>query len=360
MRLVLLASARSVHTRKWYSQLRKAGVDVHLITAAPFRDDSVEQIVVETGIFGKLGYIVNAGKVRRLIREIEPDIVHAYYASGYGWWGARSRCHPLLVSVWGSDITVDAQRSCGVRQSTKYALNRADVICATSRYLADSTLGLFPNVAPKVKLLPFGVDMNLFTTLPVRRFENVPLVFGAAKFLGHVYGFDLLLHAFRDVLTSLPAARLKIAGDGPAYRDLVDLSRSLGLSDSVEFLGYVPQEHMPAFLNSIDIFVMPSREEAFGVSAVEALACGVPVIGSRVGGIVEVLNHGDCGILVDPENVKALLDAMLSLAGDHEMRMRLSEKGREHVVANYDIGECTSMQIDIYEKLLAGGYSNRK
>jgi len=356
--LVLLASARSVHTRKWYSQLRNAGVDVHLITAAPFNDDRVEQIVIGMGLFGRLGYLLNAGKVRRLISQLKPDIVHAYYAPGYGWWGARSGAHPLLVSVWGSDITVEARRFFIMRQSTRYALNHADVICATSRYLAESTAKLYPRVAQKVKVLPFGVDMNLFTTLPGRRFEKDPLVFGAAKFLGLVYGFDLLLHAFRDVLTSLPAARLKIAGDGPAYRDLVDLSRSLGLSDSVEFLGYVPQEYMPAFLNSIDISMMPSREEAFGVSAVEALACGVPVIGSRVGGIVEVLNQGECGILVDPENVEALSDAMLALAGDYEMRKRLSEKGREHVVANYDIDKCTSMQIDIYEKLLAGGYSN--
>jgi glycosyltransferase involved in cell wall biosynthesis len=350
MKVALIASAASVHTQKWYEQLTGAGIEVVLITANPTKLGNIEQIEIGDNRAGKLTFFRNAGKVRRLIREIEPDIVHACYASGYGWFGARSRFHPLVISVWGSDITATPYESWHAGRIIRYNLAKADLICATSRYLAEETEKLSPNVADKIEIVPFGVDTAKFTCSPERRFDNDGIVIGAAKNLGHGYGLDLLLEGFRAILDKLPEARIRIAGYGPAFDDLTSLARDLGIADRVEFLGHVMQADMPEFLNSIDV---PSRSESFGVASVEAMACGVPVVASSVGGNIEVLDGGKCGVLVEPERVDELTNAIVKLALDGEKRRRLSEAGRKNVTDNYEIGRCTEMQVDVYKRLLS-------
>ncbi|MCK4656800.1 MAG: glycosyltransferase, partial [candidate division Zixibacteria bacterium] len=176
MKIALIASAASVHTQKWYEQLTGAGIEVVLITANPSNLGNIEQIVIGDSLASKLTFFRNAGKVRRLIRKIGPDIVHACYASGYGWYGARSRFHPLVVSVWGSDITATPHESWLAGRIIRYNLSKADLICATSRYLAEETVKLSPNVADKIKIVPFGVDTARFRCSPERRFDNDDIV----------------------------------------------------------------------------------------------------------------------------------------------------------------------------------------
>lgn len=353
MKIALIAPAASVHTQKWFEQLTGANIEVVLITANPSKLGDIEQIVVGDSGASKLTFFRNAGKVRRLIREVRPDIVHACYASGYGWYGARSRFHPLVISVWGSDITSTPYESWHAGRIIRYNLSKAESICATSRYLAEETRKLSPNVADKIVIVPFGVDITSFRCSPERRFDNDDIVIGAAKNLGHGYGLDLLLKGFRAILDELPEARIRIAGYGPAFDDLTNLARSLGIADKAEFLGHVKQADMPEFLNSIDILAVPSRSEAFGVASVEAMACGVPVVASSVGGNIEVLDSGKCGVLVEPESVDKLSNAIVKLALDGEKRRRLSEAGRKNVTDNYEIRRCTEMQVDVYKRVLS-------
>jgi glycosyltransferase involved in cell wall biosynthesis len=353
MKVVLIASATSVHTQKWYEQLSGAGIEVVLITANPSKLESIEQIAIGDSRASRLTFFRNAGKVRWLIRKIRPDIVHACYASGYGWYGARSRFHPLVISVWGSDITTTPYESWHARRIICYNLSKADSICATSLYLAEKTMKLSPNVADKIEIVPFGVDTAKFKCLPERKFDNHDVIIGAAKNLGHGYGLDLLLKGFKAILDKLPEARIRIAGYGPAYDDLTNLARGLGIASRTEFLGHVKQADMPEFLNSIDILAVPSRNEAFGVASVEAMACGAPVVASSVGGNVEVLDSGKCGVLVEPESADKLADAIVKLVLDGEKRRKLSEAGRKNVTDNYEIRRCTEMQVDVYRRILS-------
>ena len=353
MRLVLLAATASSHTQKWYKQLKDAGIEVILITAAPLGDGSIEEIVIGDSRSNRLAYPLNSGKVKRIIAEIKPDIVHAYYASGYGWWGARSRFHPLVISVWGSDITVTPRESWLAAKMIRYNLSHADIVCATSRYLADATIKFYPEIAGKMSVVPFGIDISKFKASTERSFDNMDVAIGSARSLERIYGLDVLLKAFKIVLEEIPGAKLRLAGDGPKYRNLSELARRLGIAKNVEFLGHIAQDDMPPFLRSIDMFIIPSREEAFGVAALEAMACGIPVIGSAVGGIIEVLRGGQCGVLVKPDNPDELSAAIIKLACDPEKRKLLSETGRKLVVDNYEVGRCVKMQLAVYNQLLS-------
>lgn len=353
MRLALIAPANSVHTRRWYSRLLSAGIDVVLITAAPADDPELEQIVVGNRNDGRWTYLKNSGRVRRLIRSLDPDIVHAFYATGHGWLGARSKFNPFIISVWGSDITITPRESWVARRLVRHSLSRADLICATSEYLARQTRTLYAETAGKIEVLPFGVDMDMFRPAEGRIYEASDLVIGAAKNLDYVYGFDILISAFRTVLDSIPGARLRIAGEGDVYRDLTALADKLQVSDRIEFVGHVKQVDMPDFLCSLDILAVPSREEAFGVASIEAMACGVPVVASDVGGNVEVLDDGRYGVLVKSESSSELAHAIVSLAADTERRKDLSVKGRQWVESRFEIGKCTERQIDLYKTILA-------
>jgi glycosyltransferase involved in cell wall biosynthesis len=353
MKVVMLAAASSEHTLKWLRQLETAGVDVSLITSAPLRGGEMEQIVVGRQSYGRWRYIISSRRVRRLIESLKPDIVHACYATSYGYWGARSRFHPLVISVWGSDITLTPRDSAIARWLTGYSLGRADAICATSRYLADTTIKLYPSIADKLTVVPFGVDTALYALHEGRRFDNDDIVVGSVRYLVHVYGIDLLLEAFSHVLKKIPGARLKLAGDGPERNNLEMLADRLAVRDRVEFLGHVDPSDMPAFLNSIDIAVLPSREEGYGVSAIEAMSCGVPVIASRTGGLIDVLDDGRAGILVEPGSPEVLAEAIVNLASDSEKRAELSMAGRNRATGSYDLTIATEKQMSVYRQILS-------
>ena len=353
MRVVMLAAASSEHTLKWLRQLETAGVDVSLITSAPVPDGEIEQIVVGRQSYGRWRYVISSGRVRRIIESLKPDIVHACYATSYGYWGARSRFHPLVTSVWGSDITLTPRNSAIARWLTGYSLEKADAICATSRYLADATTELYPSIADRLTVVPFGVDTALYALHKGRRFDNDDVVIGAARNLKRVYGIDLLIEAFKHVLIAIPGARLKLAGNGPERNSLEMLADRLAVRERVEFPGHVDPSDMPAFLNSIDIAVLPSREEGYGVSAIEAMSCGVPVIASRTGGLIEVLDEGRAGILVEPESPEALAEAIANLASDSGKRAQLSMAGRNRATGSYDLTIATEKQLSVYRQVLS-------
>jgi len=357
MRIAILAAESSKHTQRWCAELANEDIDVRLITAHPIPKEPRVLTRGET-LMIKLGFLLNAGRVRRQIEKLKPDIVHAFYASGYGWWGARSGYHPFILSVWGSDITVTAKDSSIARKMTRYNLDKSDVICSTSNYLKSEILELYPHVEEKIEVIPFGIDTHKFWASSKPDKTEEKFVIGTARGLEHVYGLDILIRAFSKLQKRIPDSILKIAGDGSLRKELESLANSLGVVDAVEFLGYVAQDNMPAFLNSLDAFVMPSREESFGVASLEAMACRVPVIASRVGGNKEILGDGMCGVMFESEDVDGLVDGLVSFAENDSLRKQLGLAGRKRVVDNYDIMATTQMMLDLYGRVT--GVTNRQ
>ena len=133
---------------------------------------------------------------------------------------------------------------------------------------------------------------------------------------------------------------------------LRDQAERLGIADRVQFLGRRPHDSLPTLFSTLDIFAMPSRWEEFGVSAVEASACGVPVVASRVGGVPEVVLDGVTGVLVPPEDPGALGAALLELADDVDRRRRLGTAGRRYVVERFEWGRCVEAMERVYRDVL--------
>lgn len=351
-RILLLSDIDSSHTRKWAVSLAQRGYPVGVFSLrkseSNWFSDFPEIKVYDRSGFGKGKFNSNSGSklsylklmpvLREAIREFKPDLVHAHYATSYGLLGVRSGFHPLVISVWGSDIFDFPKASWLNKRLVIYNLKRADRIFSTSHVMKAEVLKY---VNRPVEVTPFGVDTKTFRRNPVPVFpgtENKKII-GIIKSLEDKYGIDVLIRAFALVKTAYGSSvKLVIAGSGSRAEAYQLLVKELQLEADVIFTGQLKQEDVPLWHNRFDIFASVSvlDSESFGVSVVEAMACERPVVASAVGGLREVVADGETGILVPPRDEKATAAALLQLLRDSALAEKIGKAGRARVLALYD------------------------
>jgi len=199
----------------------------------------------------------------------------------------------------------------------------------------------------------FGVDPELFAP-PANRDPGRAFIIGSAnRRLVPEKGVDLLLRA----AAGLPGVwRLHIAGDGPNLPQLRQLAAELGIAGRVHFDGGIPSDQIPAYLRNLDALALTSRtlpnwKEQFGRVLVEAMACGVPVIGARSGEIPHVI--GDAGLIVPEEDVDAVRAGLLQLMQNDGLRLELGRRGRERVLEHFTQAQVAADTVDVYRSMLA-------
>jgi len=223
----------------------------------------------------------------------------------------------------------------------RLALASADGVLPVSRFLADrgEALGVAPDA---IHVIPNGTNPEVFYPEAVPNLRSTfdadahPIVFSAGRLVPKK-GFDTAIRAMELVVDALPDARLLIAGNGPEEDRLRTLTRQLNLRDHVRFLGPIPHHDLRRYYNLADVFLMAGHEvpgdvEGFGLVYLEANACGTPVIGSRVGGVPDAIQHEQTGLLVPPRSPDATAQAVLRLLRDSELARRLGEQGRQRVL----------------------------
>ncbi len=355
MKVCFISEAESIHTQRWTSSLAQAGCDIHLISS------SVEEIpdvsVHRMPIYSPMPWqqIINNLRIRKLIKELEPDVTHLFGLFALSSLGAMFLIRGLknsVASVWGSDVvTVNNGETCKQRLIKKYLLNRVDRILANSEYLASETVK-YLNSLREIDVVPWGVDIAKFLFVD-REKEKRLIHVGFAKRLHLLSGPDILLKAFQYARDRCSRKiMLKIAGDGPMEAQLKQDAVQMGLADSIEWAGWLGDpEAVRKFYGSIDVFVMPSRRESLGVSAIEAAASGLPVVASRFGGIPEIVVHGETGLLIDPEDIEGFGKAIVSLVENENLRREMGIKGRKRVEERFDWRSSIKMMTDIYRQM---------
>ncbi|OGW73869.1 MAG: hypothetical protein A3J81_03075 [Nitrospirae bacterium RIFOXYB2_FULL_43_5] len=212
--------------------------------------------------------------------------------------------------------------------------------------------------ANKVVSIPTGVDLERFapdTVNAVPREElsipnDVPVV-GTIAIFRRKKGHHTLLDAIPLVLKKIPNARFVFVGDGPQRENIEKKLSELGLAGNVKLLGL--RKDIPEILNTIDLFVLPTLQEALGTSFLEAMAMRRPVIGTRVGGVPEVVKDGVSGILVEPEDPVALSDAIMGLLNDKGQMKRMGDAGRRIVEEKYSIDVMVRSLFNFYTSLVS-------
>ena len=260
----------------------------------------------------------------------DADVIHANWslAGAAATIGQKWHRVPLVTTVHGSDIDV-ATRTSLLRAITRLALSRAARVTAPSNSLEEGVARLgIPR--KRLTVVPDGVDTGFFRPGPPSR-QPVILFVGA---LTASKGVQYLLRSFPHVIRQAPAYRAVVIGDGPARQDLMRLAQELGIETEVQFTGSLPQLAVRDWMQRAQILVLPSLNEGLGVVLLEALACGLPCVGSRVGGIPDVITP-DVGLLVPPGHPNDLAAAILAILQNAQARRQMSMKARERAVRLY-------------------------
>ena len=207
----------------------------------------------------------------------------------------------------------------------------------------------------KMVVIGHGIDAGFAPALrPLeRRVPGLPTfdpLLGAVGRLSPEKGHGVLLKALPGIFAAFPHAGLVLAGDGPSRAELEEESRRLGIAERVAFLGF--RRDVPALLGAIDLFVQPSIYEGFGISLLEAMAAGLPIVASRVGGIPEVVEDGVTGLLVAPENPFALAAAIERLLRDRDEARRLGEAAARRVRERHSLQSAAAKIDALYRDIL--------
>ncbi len=349
MRVVYLADAPYVHTERWVRHFAARGWDAHVISFRPAKIEGATVHYID-GLerAGKARYLVHARRVRRLVRALQPDLLHALHLTSYGFLAGLSGYQPSIVSVWGTDVLEAPSLTPFHRWITRHALARAGAVTATGLRLAEATLAHTPAGKP-VAVVPYGVDLAQFAPAP--REGRARVTAGAVARLSAEKGLDDLLRAVALLRERGDDLDVALAGDGPSRAALERLAAGLGIGDRVRFLGDTAHQDVPAALQALDIFAMPSTWEGFGVAALEAAAMQLPVVASDIHGIPDVVLHGRTGLLVPPRDPAALAAAIGRLAGDPALRRRMGEEGRAYVEREYRWQDNAALMERLYAEM---------
>lgn len=353
MKIAYLSPAFSIHTVRWVNEMTKRGYEVHLVTMhPPHTDNPIDNNVSIYMLPFSLpaGYFLNKWRLKKLLRQISPVLLHTHYASGYGTLSRLSGFHPTVLSVWGSDVFDFPRNSIINRKILEFNLRKADYICSTSHIMATETQKY---TYKEILVTPFGVDCEKFKPMPELKPKN-KIIIGTIKTLEEKYGIEHLIKAFAIIVKQHPnlPLELHIGGKGGLKGKLQKLCGDLNIENKTKFLGYISHNEVPRIFNTFSIFVSVSDSESFGVAVIEAEACGIPVVVSNIGGLPEVVKNNMTGFIVPPRNPEATAKAIEKLILDEHLRTKMGKAGQQFVLTSYEWSKCAKIMENLYRSAL--------
>ena len=299
--------------------------------------------------------------VRRLARERQYDIVHVHWPvphALFGWAARRAggkRRLPRLVTLWyGIELRWVKSRLPWLNQFLKWAVRTSDEVVAISSYTAREITDL---VHVPVRVIPYGLgfDESIPTTRTTRARDSFLILY-----VGNLIprkGVRFLIDALHRLPSTIPA-KLLILGEGTDRPSLEAQVRELGLDGRVSMPGRVPDADLHQALQEASVLVLPSivdkrgDTEGLGVVLLEAMSYRVPVIGSAIGGITDIITDGETGLLVPPEDPAAIAAAIGRIAGDQTLAARLAEAGSRRVRERFGWDAITAAWLECYTAAL--------
>lgn len=351
--------------------LARRGHEIHFITyQQPFRLPSFLPGVyfheVDVGRYPLFEFppydLALAVRMHEVVLDHGLDLLHCHYAIPHATsaWIAKEMLHQtnadvkVVTTLHGTDITIVGQDP-SFRPITKFSIEKSDGLTAVSRYLQRETLTTFGCTACRIEVIPNFIDPEIYDRSKYARpFEGQ--VDAGTRVLMHVSNFRPVkrvkdvVRIFARVAEQVPSV-LMMVGDGPDRVDAEAEARALGVHDSVFFLGKI--DTVAPLLAGADLFLLPSASESFGLSALEALASGVPVVGTDTAGIPEVIRDGETGVLRPVGDVEGMAQAAIDILSDRDRWLAMSALGAEDARARFALDAIVADYEAFYEYALA-------
>lgn len=295
------------------------------------------------------------------LNEEEFDILHTHVPTPWSAdWSriiANRKNKPLVVTyhndIIGSGVANHIANFYN-KTALKKLLKSADRIIITQpNYLNYSPY--LPEYQDKVEVIPNGVDVDKFKPAEVEKSKNTLFFLSLLDEFHGYKGLEYLLEAVKIVKKTIPDVKLVVGGKGVLLDHYMKKTESMGISENVEFHGFIPDEEMKDYYSRASIFVLPSissLQEGFGIVALEALACETPVITTDIVGISADLKDENAGLIVAPKDSSQLADAIIQLLGDVELRLKMGVNGRNLVKAGYTWKGIAQKMEKVYYELV--------
>ena len=327
MRLAFLSIGRHIHTERWIRWFAERGHDCHLLTVQPGQMADVTVHDISTAVGPKpLRYFRSLARVRRLLRDLEPDLLNTHFLTGYGYWGHFCGFHPNVLTVWGDDVYVTPFESRLKNWLARRALSGCDALTGDSAdILARSVeLGADPERAYRVL---WGVDFEVFRPGDATAWRHTHgfadqdvVFFSPRSYTQPYYNIDTVIEAAAQVKARRPRARFLFTGyEGDPAR-FQRHAESAGLGEAFVMLGRLPHAEFADALRACDVFISVPSVDATAVSLLEAMSCGCGIIVSSLPSSLEWISDGHSGLVVPPRDVVALANAMDRLGEDAALR----------------------------------------
>ena len=349
--------------------LAARGHEVHFnANARPLRLDHVAQRLyfheVSVNSYPLFEYppysLALTSKMVDVVRFEKLDLLHVHYAIPHATSAILARqiladqgVHvPIVTTLHGTDITLVGQDASYAPVVT-YSINQSDAVTAVSDYLRRETMTHF-DIESEIDVIPNFVDTSRFRRQKKDHFKRV-LCPNGEKVLVHVSNFrqvkrvtDVVRVFARLRADDLPV-KLLLVGDGPDRTQAESLARELDVYHDTRFLG--KQEPVEEILSIADVFMIPSGSETFGLAALEAMACEVPVVSSDIGGLPELNIDGETGFLCPLGDIDCMTDRARRILTDEALHARMAAAARERAVAAFEIDRIIPLYEDLYERV---------
>jgi N-acetyl-alpha-D-glucosaminyl L-malate synthase BshA len=298
-----------------------------------------------------------AVQMHEVVKSHGIEVLHCHYAIPHATsaWIAREMLRAehadvaVVTTLHGTDITLVGQDP-SFHAITKFSIEKSDRITAVSEFLREETFNAFQCAGCRVSVIPNFVDPTVYNRELYAASGHFPFADGK-KVLMHISNFRTVkrvrdvVRIFARVLKTVPSV-LVMVGDGPERPAAEDEARALGCINSVYFLGKI--EAVAPLLAAADLFLIPTASESFGLSALEAMASGVPVIGTNTGGLPEVVTDGVTGLLFPIGDVDAMADGALSILGNPALHAGMAVAGTADARARFALDSVVSQYEDLY------------
>jgi N-acetyl-alpha-D-glucosaminyl L-malate synthase BshA len=348
-------------------ELADRGHEIHFISyALPMRLNTLQPNIqfheVEVSNYPLFDYppyaLALATKMAEIAQAHNLDLLHCHYAIPHSVSAflAKSmllpRKLPVVTTLHGTDITlVGSDRS--YLPITRFSINQSDGVTAVSKYLKEATIRVFA-ISHDIEVIYNFVNCEKYKPSEDRDLKRCFAPNGE-NILIHVSNFRAVkrpaevVHIFARVREKVPAVLLMV-GDGPERSKAEWSARASGIETSVHFLG--KQNNIEDLIGISDLLLLPSENESFGLVALEAMACEVPVVASRVGGLPEVIEDGITGFLVDPRDMGKMVDCSLSILTDSSFKKEMGRRARDSAHARFRSNKIISLYEDFYRRVI--------
>lgn len=355
MRICYLANARDIHTRRLIKYFKEKGHEVYLISYKPFGNNKdilgVSLFLLGRGgpqikVISAVAYLLSdVVRIRKIVRKLKPDLLHAHGVILYGWLGVLSGFHPIVISPLGSDVLVAPKKSKIWKLITKFTFGRADLTLTTSQYLKGYLVTEFKLPEHRVMALPWGSDLKIFHKGYETEVKELRIKLGindsnfvilSPRRLEEDFRTEYIIRAMPYVLAKYPGVfliLLKGRGKDSIFETQIDnLTKELGIAQNIRMINQeLNPEEMAALYNASDVLISIPKSDQFSACIREGMACGVIPIVANLEVYNQYLTNEKNAFFVNPQDPKEIAQRIIHCIEHPELKDRFYQVNREIV-----------------------------